>query len=159
VTQASVLAGASVTEGTSGTSAASTSGTPAVAASASGSGWTAFLAAAQAKVSLRMSLLDSRPIEESAERLHIGLATELAERALRSEMTVLTELAARAYGGPRRVELSVVRPASSAAPVTAAARTRELTDRARSSPTVKSAVEILGGEITDVRPRSRGGEP
>jgi DNA polymerase-3 subunit gamma/tau len=159
VTPASVLAGASVTEGTSGTSAASTSGTPAVAASASGSGWTAFLAAAQAKVSLRMSLLDSRPIEESAERLHIGLATELAERALRSEMTVLTELAARAYGGPRRVELSVVRPASSAAPVTAAARTRELTDRARSSPTVKSAVEILGGEITDVRPRSRGGEP
>ena len=156
VTPASVVAGAS---DAGGTSATSTSGTPAVAPSASGSGWTAFLAAAQAKVSLRMSLLDSRPIEESAERLHIGLATELAERALRSEMTVLTELAARAYGGPRRVELSVLRPASSAAPVTAAARTRELTDRARSSPTVKSAVEILGGEITDVRPRSRGGEP
>ncbi|HEY2385747.1 MAG TPA: DNA polymerase III subunit gamma/tau [Candidatus Binatia bacterium] len=132
---------------------------PPSAVSASGTGWTAFLAAAQSKVSLRMSLLDSRPLEESAHHVHIGLATELAERALRSELAQLTEIAAQAYGGPRRVELSVVRAAASAPPVTAAARTRELTDRARASQTVKSAVEILGGEITDVRPRSRGGEP
>ncbi len=126
---------------------------------AAGGGWSAFLAAAQGKVSLRMSLLECSLIEESAERLHIGLANELAERALRGEMAVLTELAARAYGGPRRIELSVVRPATAAAPVPVAVRTRELADRARSSPTVRSAVEILGGEITDVRPRSRGGEP
>jgi len=129
------------------------------AVSASGTGWTAFLAAAQGKVSLRMSLLESRPLEESAEHVHIGLATELAERALRSELAALGEIAARAYGGPRRIELSVVRTAGSAPPVTAATRTRELTDRARASQTVKSAVEILGGEVTDVRPRSRGGEP
>jgi DNA polymerase-3 subunit gamma/tau len=129
------------------------------AVSALGTGWTAFLAAAQGKVSLRMSLLDSRPLEESAEHLHIGLATELAERALRGELAALGEIAARAYGGPRRIELSVVRAAGSAPPVTAAARTRELSDRARATQTVKSAVEILGGEITDVRPRSRGGEP
>jgi DNA polymerase III subunit gamma/tau len=136
------------------------SAAPAVVVPATGSGWETFLATAQAKVSLRMSLLDSQPLEESAERLHIGLASELAERALRSEISTLTELATHAYGGPRRVELSVVRPAApTAAPATAAARTRELADRARSSPTVRSAVDILGGEITDVRPRSRGGEP
>ena len=100
-------------------------------------------------------------LEESAERLHIGVANELAVETLRAEMAMLAELATAAYGGPRRIELSVARAegAAAAAPVSAATRTRELAERARSSPTVRSAVEVLGGEITDVRPRSRGGEP
>jgi DNA polymerase-3 subunit gamma/tau len=123
-------------------------------------GWPAFVAAAQGK-GLRMFLLGSRVLEESGDRLHIGLATELAEQTLRQHMSMLAELAAAAYGGPRRIELSVVHATepSSATPASAAARARELDERARSSPTVRSAVEVLGGEITDVRPRSRGGEP
>jgi len=103
----------------------------------------------------------SRLLEESAERLHIGVANELAAETLRAEIAMLAELAAVAYGGPRRIELSVARvdEPSAPTPVSVAARTRELAERARSSPTVRSAVEVLGGEITDVRPRSRGGEP
>ncbi len=130
---------------------------------ASGDGWTNFVAAARAKGSLRLSqfVAGSRPLEESAERLHIGVANELAAETLRAEIAMLAELAAAAYGGPRRIELSVARAdePTVATPVSAAARSRELNERARSSPTVRSAVEVLGGEITDVRPRSRGGEP
>jgi DNA polymerase-3 subunit gamma/tau len=125
----------------------------------SGRGWSGFVAAAHAK-GLRMFLVGSHPLEESAERVHIGLATELAEQTLRPQIGMLAELVAAAYGGPRRVELSVVRATAPAAtPASAAARSRELDERARSSPTVRSALEVLGGEITDVRPRSRGGEP
>ncbi|MBI3766947.1 MAG: DNA polymerase III subunit gamma/tau [Deltaproteobacteria bacterium] len=121
-------------------------------------GWSAFVAAAQAK-GLRMFLLGSRVLEESADRLHIGLATELAEQTLRPQLGMLAELVAAAYGGPRRIELSVARTAEPSNATPASARTRELAERARSSPTVRSALEVLGGEITDVRPRSRGGEP
>lgn len=125
-----------------------------------GSGWQGFLAAAQATRGLRMFLLGSEPIEETDDRLHVGVANELAEQTLRREIAVLGDLAAHAYGGPRRIELSVLRAAAASAPsVSPAARTRELAERARSSPTVRSAVDILGGEVTDVRPRSRGGEP
>jgi DNA polymerase-3 subunit gamma/tau len=142
---------------------AAVSRAPVDGAPASGDGWTNFVAAARAKGSLRLSqfVAGSRPLEESAERLHIGVANELAAETLRAEIAMLAELAAAAYGGPRRIELSVARAdeLTVATPVSAAARSRELNERARSSPTVRSAVEVLGGEITDVRPRSRGGEP
>ena len=128
------------------------------------SGWNAFLAAAQVKVSLRMCLSGSRPIEETADTLHIGVESEFAERALRQRenLASLQEIAARCYGGARRIEISVVKTgAEDAATQKAAeaARDRELAERARTSTTVRSALEILGGEITDVRPRGRGGEP
>ncbi len=117
----------------------------AVAVAPAGEGWTRFVAAARARGSMRLSqfVAGSRLLEESA------------------EIAMLAELAAVAYGGPRRIELSVARvdEPSAPTPVSVAARTRELAERARSSPTVRSAVEVLGGEITDVRPRSRGGEP
>ena len=136
-------------------------GTPRPPAAPAGCGWQGFLAAAQTKVGLRMWLNGSRALEESPERLHIGLESEIAEQTLRQQIGVLAELAAGAYGGARRIELSVMRaPENAAAPAAAGAtRARELDARARSSPTVRSAVDILGGEITDVRPRSRGGEP
>jgi hypothetical protein len=135
----------------------------AVAVAPVGEGWTNFVAAARARGSIRLSqfVAGSRPLEESAERLHIGVANELAAETLRAEIAMLAELAAAAYGGPRQIELSVARAdePSAPTPVSAATRSRELNERARSSPTVRSAVEVLGGEITDVRPRSRGGEP
>jgi len=128
------------------------------------SGWNAFLAAAQAKVSLRMCLSGSRPIEETADTLHIGVESEFAERALRQRenLASLQEIAARCYGGARRIEISVVKTGAEEAATqkaAEAARDRELAERARTSTTVRSALEILGGEITDVRPRGRGGEP
>jgi len=126
--------------------------------------WKAFLAAAQAKVSLRMCLNGSRPLEESADTLHIGVESEFAERALRQRenLASLQEIAARCYGGARRIEISVVKIGAedaAARKAAEAARARELAERARASTTVRSAVEILGGEVTDVRPRGRGGEP
>ena len=129
-----------------------------------GASWEAFLAAAQAKVSLRMCLNGSRPIEESAEMLHIGVESEFAERALRQRenLALLQQMAARCYGGVRRIEISVVKVGAedaAARKAAEAARARGLGELARASTTVRSAVEILGGEITDVRPRGRGGEP
>src|SRR6185436_9493487 len=97
-----------------------------------GGGWQGFLAAAQAKVGLRMWLNGSRALEESPDRLHIGLESEIAEQTLRPQIGLLGELAASAYGGARRIELSVVRAAeNAAAPATGAARTRDLDARAR----------------------------
>jgi hypothetical protein len=60
------------------------------------------------------------------------------------------------------VQLSVAKaPAEEIALRMAAedARRREMNDRAARSVSVRAAVDILGGEVTDVRPRSRGGKP
>ena len=38
------------------------------------------------------------------------------------------------------------------------ARRREVSERAERSTSVRAAVDILGGEVTEVRPRSRGGK-
>src|SRR5205085_11595947 len=53
---------------------------------AAGEGWTSFVAAARARGSIRLSqfVAGSRPLEESAERLHIGVANELAAEMLRA---------------------------------------------------------------------------
>jgi DNA polymerase-3 subunit gamma/tau len=115
-----------------------------------GGEWNAFLAGAQAKVSLRMCLNGSRPLEESADTLHIGVESEFAERALRQRenLASLQEIAARCYGGARRIEISVVKVGAedaAARKAAEAARARELAARARASTTVRSAVEILGG--------------
>src|SRR5262249_27902366 len=127
---------------------------------ANGDRWQAFVSAAQAKVSLRMCLNGSRPLEEGGDLLHIGVESEFAERALKQgeNLALLTELAARCYGGAPRIEVSVTRASAeevAAARAAETARARDLDARARSSPTVRSALEILGGEITDVRPRPR----
>jgi DNA polymerase-3 subunit gamma/tau len=124
--------------------------------------WHAFLAAAQARVSLKMYLNGSRPLEEGADALHIGVGSEFARQALLEgeNQTYLAAIAARCYGGPRRIRVSVAAPSADevAARVAAEeARRRELTERAQASPAVRAAVEILGGELTSVRPRPRGG--
>ena len=124
------------------------------------SGWPAFLAAASAKVSLKMCLSGSRLVDDGADLLHIGVASDFAHRALsqRDNLSVLHEIAARSYGIAKRIQVSVVKdsPAEIAMRQAAeAARRRELTERATASDTIRAAVEILGGEITDVRPRRR----
>jgi DNA polymerase-3 subunit gamma/tau len=160
------LAPAPVVAGPSGaapSARAAAAGEREAAAASPARGWAAFLAAAQAKVGLRMCLSGSRPLAESADLLHIGVESTFAERALasRENQEALEELAARAYGGSPRIEISVLDAPEDAAARRAAevARTRALDEQARASATVRSALEILGGEITDVRPRGRGGEP
>jgi hypothetical protein len=124
------------------------------------SGWPAFLAAAHAKVSLKMCLSGSRLVDDGADILHIGVASDFAHRALsqRDNLTLLSELALRAYGMTKRIQVSVVKaPPEDIATRQAAdaARRQELKARATASETIRTAVEILGGEITDVRPRRR----
>ncbi|MEO6029478.1 MAG: DNA polymerase III subunit gamma/tau [Candidatus Binatia bacterium] len=133
------------------------------AAVSTGAGWTAFLAAAQSKITLKLYLNGSRLLEESADLLHIGVETELAMRALRDpdSVAMLQELAQRSYGSARRVQVSVAKPPAEEIAMRAAAdeaQRREVKERAQQSVSVRAAVDILGGEVTDVRPRSRGGK-
>jgi DNA polymerase-3 subunit gamma/tau len=134
-----------------------------VAPAPNGSGWTAFLAAAQAKITLRVYLNGSRLLEESADVLHIGVENEMFQNALRTpdSLAVLQEIATRCYGGPRKVQVSVAKASSEEIAIRLAAdeaRRREVTERAERSASVRAAVDILGGEVTEVRPRSRGGK-
>ena len=126
-------------------------------------GWAGFIAAAQSKISLKVYLNGSRPLEESDELLHIGVENELALRALKDpdSMAILQELATRSYGGVRRVQVSVAKPPAEEIAMRMAAddaRRREFSERAERSVSVRAAIDILGGEVTDVRPRSRGGK-
>jgi len=133
------------------------------AATAVGRGWEGFLAAAQTKISLKVYLNGSRPLEESDDVLHIGVENDLAMRALKDPDSVATlqELALRCYGGARRVLVSVAKPPAEEIAMRMAAeeaQRREVKERAQQSASVRAAVDILGGEVTDVRPRSRRGK-
>ena len=128
-----------------------------------GSGWTGFLAAAQSKIRLKVLLSGSRLLEETSDLVHIGVENELAVQALRDpdSMALVQELVQRAFGGPRRVQVSVAKPAAEQAAMRLAAeeaQRREVKERAQQSASVRAAVDILGGELVDVRPRSRGGK-
>jgi DNA polymerase-3 subunit gamma/tau len=136
--------------------------TPAGGANAP-TGWSGFMAAAQSKISLKLYLNGSRLLEESDEVLHIGVENELALRALKDpeSTAALQELALRTYGGARRVLLSVAKPPAEEIALRMAAddaRRREINERAERSASVRAAVDILGGEVTEVRPRTRGGK-
>jgi DNA polymerase III subunit gamma/tau len=129
-----------------------------------GRDWEGFLAAAQSKISLKVYLSGSRLIEESDELLHIGVENDLAVRALKDpdSLATLQELALRSYGSVRRVLVSVAKPPAEEIAMRMAAedaRRREISERAERSASVRAAIDILGGEVTEVRPRSRGGKP
>ncbi|MCC6764124.1 MAG: DNA polymerase III subunit gamma/tau [Deltaproteobacteria bacterium] len=128
-----------------------------------GKGWDGFLAAAQSKISLKVYLAGSRLLEETGDTLHIGVENDLAMRALKDpdSAAALQEIAFRAYGGARRILVSVAKPPAEEIAMRMAAedaRRREISERAERSTSVRAAVDILGGEITEVRPRGRGGK-
>jgi hypothetical protein len=67
----------------------------------------------------------------------------------------------RSYGGARRVLVSVAKPPAEEIALRMAAedaRRREISERAERSVSVRAAIDVLGGEVTEVRPRSRGGK-
>jgi DNA polymerase III subunit gamma/tau len=126
-------------------------------------GWTALLAAVRERVGLKMYLNGSRPLEETTELIHIGVEHELAQRGLLDpeNLRTLREIVTRCYGGARQIRVSVVQESADEIAARAAlveSRRRELTERAQTNPAVRAAVEILGGEVMNVRPRSRGGQ-
>jgi len=127
------------------------------------SAWTELLEAVSERVGLKMYLAGSRPLEEGPDVLHIGVENALAERGLldRDNLAALQEIAARCYAGVGRIKVSVVKPTADALAARAAAeesRRRALAERANASPAVRAAVDVLGGEVTNVRVRSRGGD-
>ncbi len=129
---------------------------------AASAAWAAVLSASQAKIGLRMCLAGSRLLTETEQEIRVGVGTDFAQRALlqSDNMALLKDMVSAAYGGPRRIEVSVVKPGAEHVAMRMAAeerRRRELSDRAQASPTVRAAIDILGGEVTDVRPRTRGG--
>jgi len=147
----------------SAAAASTTTVAPAPISAPVGAGWEGFLAAAQSKISLKVYLNGSRPLEERDDLLHIGVETDLAMRALKDpdSVAMLQELALRCYGGARRVLVSVAKPPAEEIAMRIAAeeaQRREVKERAQQSASVRAAVDILGGEVTDVRPRSRGGK-
>ena len=80
-------------------------------------------------------------------------------------MAVLVLAAAQAKAEesatPRRIVVSVAKPAAEEVALRMAAEEahrREVKERAERSASVRAAIDILGGEVTDVRPRSRGGK-
>ena len=81
----------------------------------------------------------------------------------RDHLSLVEELAARFFGRPLRVQVELGEAASSGGAPAEPARpsTAELTSAAMQNPAVKAAVEILGGEVAEVRerrPRRREGE-
>ncbi len=130
---------------------------------ATGAGWTGFIAAAQSKITLKIWLNGARMLEETDQLLHIGVDNEGFQRELKKPdtMAVLQEIVTRCYGGSRQVQVSVAKPPAEEIAMRMAAedaQRREVKERAQQSASVRAAVDILGGEVTDVRPRSRGGK-
>jgi DNA polymerase III subunit gamma/tau len=154
-TAASTSTAASAARGSDPAAPAATADTGPVG---DGTPWSAFLVAAQGRVSPKMLLAACRPVAESAEVLRIGVDSELTARTLaqRDNMLALQDAASRAYGAGVRVEVTVVKEGGGTLAERQAAeqaRRKALTARAQASETLRTAVEILGGEITDVRPR------
>ncbi|MGD9762532.1 MAG: DNA polymerase III subunit gamma/tau [Candidatus Binatia bacterium] len=71
----------------------------------------------------------------------------------RDHQAQVEELAARFFGRPMRIQLQAADAANTAAAEPAKRSSAELTSAALQNPAVKAAVEILGGEVAEVRER------
>jgi hypothetical protein len=70
----------------------------------------------------------------------------------RDHVAQIEDLAARFFGRPMRVQVTASNPTAAAA-APPRATTAELTSAAMQDPAVQTAVNILGGEIAEVRER------
>ncbi len=104
----------------------------------------------QKKIGLYLSLSHARFLARANGTLAVGVAKEKfrAELTSRATQSQLEALISEFYGTPTRVRVEAVsEEARSAAP--AAASANEMLEH----PSVKAAVDILGGEVREVRPR------
>jgi DNA polymerase III subunit gamma/tau len=130
-------------------------GDPAVQASSGAQGigearWDEFLSYVQAKkIGLYLTLSHARPLRSGAGTLVVGVAREKFRSELTSRTTLsqLETLASEFYGLPTRVRVEAA--SEEAAPPPPQATSAEMLEH----PSVKAAVEILGGEVREVRPR------
>ena len=145
---------------------AATPAAPAVATAApSAGGWQEFLAFAHTE---RPTLADHlgkctvREIGEKGATLAVPRGFRFDYLSRRDHLSLIEDLAGRFFGRPLRVQVEVGEASNGNAPVEAPrASTAELTSAAMENPAVKAAVQILGGEVAEVRerrPRRREGE-
>ncbi len=129
-------------------------------------GWEALLAAAQAKVSLKV-YARRQPAARGERRTCCTSASRTsfanARSASPSSLASLQEIAMRCYGGARRDrgerrEAAGARSSRCRMAAEERAPARALRARPSQRERCAPALDILGGEVTDVRPRSRGRE-
>jgi len=101
------------------------------------------------KIGLYLTLSHARPLRSGAGTLVVGVAREKFRSELTSRTTLsqLETLASEFYGLPTRVRVEAA--SEEAAPPPPQATSAEMLEH----PSVKAAVEILGGEVREVRPR------
>jgi hypothetical protein len=119
--------------------------------------WSEFLALVQReRKTLYMTLATSRAVDLRPEALTIGVTSELYARELAKpeNRRSVEALATRFFGRELSVEVEAVAPGGAEAPVeTEAQRSEKLKQETLEDPTVKAALDILGGEVRVVRPR------
>jgi hypothetical protein len=103
------------------------------------------------------ALEGGRLVARDGGRIEIQLATSLAVRRLEARIGELEAVCERFFGGPTRVTLTASEPPTpGSAPGPADDRAVRQRKEALSHPNVNQALEILGGEIVEIRPL--GGE-
>ncbi|MBX3027233.1 DNA polymerase III subunit gamma/tau [bacterium] len=138
---------------------------PPVPASAGNGGWEDFVAFAHAE---RPTLADHlakcavRQLDADVAILAVPRGFRFDYLSRRDHLSLIEELAGRFFGRPLRVQVEVGDASNGNAPVEPPRpSTAELTSAALQNPAVKAAVEILGGEVAEVRerrPRRREGK-
>jgi hypothetical protein len=131
----------------------------------SAGGWEEFLAFAHTQ---RPTLADHlgkctvRELSEKGATLAVPRGFRFDYLSRRDHLSLVEELAGRFFGRSMRVQVEVGEASNGNAPVEAPrASTAELTSAAMQNPAVQAAVQILGGEVAEVRerrPRRREGE-
>ena len=117
--------------------------------------------AQQSNRGLFAALEGGRLVARSAERLRIAVPEHFAARRLQARSADLEDVCARFFGARLQVEIEC----ESGEPTPAAARSAEsdLSRRRRQEaldhPAVNDALEILGGEIVEIRPLGGGTRP
>jgi DNA polymerase-3 subunit gamma/tau len=130
--------------------------TPARAAASGGQSWEAFVAFARGErptlaehlAKCALTRLDAQEIAIAAPR---GFRADYLAR--RDHVAQIAELAERFFGRAMRVQVAAGDTTSAAAFDAPRATTAELTSAALQDPAVQAAVNILGGEIAEVRER------
>jgi hypothetical protein len=110
--------------------------------------------AQQANRGLFAALEGGRLVARTDETIRIALPSAIAVRRLEARLAELEAVALRFFGGPRRVVLESDGPAAEATPRAAgpdplAQRRRQ---EALNHPAVNQALEILQGEIVEIKP-------
>ena len=97
-------------------------------------------------------------IERSEDRLRIASPNPFAERRLAGRRDDLAALCSEFFGRPVRIDLEPRQPEADAArPAADPEALRRVRQRALEHPAVGLALEVLGGEISEIRPLGPGG--